>query len=207
MTRRIAAACLLSLLAAAPTCAQRGWGRGGGRYAENARTAREVPQNSYETPTWTHPPGFETDVLTFVRIRYDSRSGRSRWDTDLSDSDLNLSYRLQQMTAMRVDPDGRILRLTDEDLSQFPFIYIVEPGSLYLSDEEAATLRSYLLNGGFLWLVGQKDPSSSRMLIATLRRRTLPDHRRARGWPRRCWSNRSRRCFTSSSSASSSRRT
>jgi hypothetical protein len=153
--RRIAAACLLCLLAAAPACAQRGYGRGGGGrvwYSENIRTAREVPQHSYETPTWTHPPGFETDVLTFARIRYDSRGGLNRWDTDLPDSDLNLSYRLQQMTAMRVDPDGRILRITDEDLSQYPFLYIVEPGFLYLSDEEAATLRAYLLNGGFLWL-------------------------------------------------------
>ncbi len=29
---------------------------------------------------------------------------------------------------------------------------MVEPGTLYLSDEEVAALRKYLLNGGFLWL-------------------------------------------------------
>lgn len=149
-------------LVAGTLLAQRGFGRrGGGRvwYDENVRTAREVPQRGAITPTWTNAHGFEKDVFTFVRVRYDRRDewggygyGRGGWNTDLSDSDLNLSFRLQQMTSMKVDPDGRILRLTDPDLVNYPFIYIVEPGSLYLSDAEASALREYLLNGGFLWL-------------------------------------------------------
>jgi hypothetical protein len=91
-------------------------------------------------------------VFTFARVRYDrgGRWGRGGWATDLPDSDLNLSFRLQQMTSMKVDPDGRILRLTDPDLFQYPFLYIVEPGGLSLSDEEVEALRNYLLNGGFL---------------------------------------------------------
>lgn len=130
-----------------------GWRGGGGGYAEIARTAREVPQRGALTPSWTNAAGFEKDVFTFVRVRYDRGSGfGGGWATDLPDSDLNLSYRLQQMTSLRVDPDGRILGLTDENLRDFPFIYIVEPGALYLSDPEASALRDYLLNGGFLWL-------------------------------------------------------
>jgi hypothetical protein len=54
------------------------------------------------------------------------------------------------MTSMRVNPNGRILRLTDKDLFDYPFIYIVEPGALLLQDEEIPILRKYLLNGGFL---------------------------------------------------------
>ena len=62
---------------------------------------------------WDNPKGFEKDVFTFTRIRYTSARGygrRSRggWETDMPDSDLNLSYRLQQMTSVKVDPDGRI---------------------------------------------------------------------------------------------------
>lgn len=131
----------------------RGWGWEGGATGRE-RTAREVPSHSTGTPMWTNAPGFEHDVFTFARIVYDSRGwgGRGGWDTDLPDSDLNLSYRLQQMTSMKVDPDGRILRLTDPDLAQYPFIYIVEPGGLDLSEAEAAALRDYLLNGGFLML-------------------------------------------------------
>ena len=129
-----------------------GWGET--FIGETERTAREVRSHSTGTPVWTNPPAFSTDVFTFARIRRDS-GGFSRgapWSTDAPDSDLNLSYRLQQMTSMKVDPDGRFLRLTDPDLPRYPFIYMAEPGSLYLSDPEIAALRKYLLNGGFLML-------------------------------------------------------
>lgn len=133
-------------------------GRGGIRgeswVGEHEQTPREVPSHSTGTPTWTNPKAFEKDVFTFARVRR-ARSpwgeGGS-WSTDTPDSDLNLSYRLQQMTSMKVNPDGRFLRLTDKDLGDYPFIYMVEPGSLYLDDEEVAALRKYLQNGGFLML-------------------------------------------------------
>jgi len=131
----------------------RGWG-GESWVSEDARTAREVDSHSTGTPNWTNAPGFERDVFTFVRIKrdYNPNGSGSSWRTDTPDSDLNLSYRLQQMTAMKVDPNGRYLRLTEKQLSDYPFIYMVEPGSLYLADDEAEALRKYLLNGGFLWL-------------------------------------------------------
>jgi hypothetical protein len=105
-------------------------------------------------PEWTNPSGFERDVFTFARVEYDSTyGGRGRgggWTTDYRDADLNFSYRLQQLTALRVDPEGTTLRLTNPDLFNHPFIYIVEPGRLEFSDEEVQTLRRYLLSGGFL---------------------------------------------------------
>lgn len=123
----------------------------GGWISDDARTAREVPSHSTGTPNWTNAPGFEKDVFTFVRVRRDRKpSTGGNWATDTPDSDLNLSYRLQQLTSIKVDPDGRYLRLTDPDLSDYPFIYMVEPGSLYLEDDEVVALRKYLLNGGFL---------------------------------------------------------
>jgi hypothetical protein len=135
-----------------------GWGggeRGGG--GEGARTAREIPTHSTGTPEWTNPKGFEKDVFTFARVRYSSgygggyyRRSRSGWDTDLPDSDLNLSYRLQQMTSMKVDSDGRIVQLSDPEIAHFPWLYIVEPGALSFTAEEVTALRKYLLNGGFL---------------------------------------------------------
>ena len=145
-------------LAGGVVLAQR-WGGGGGGERwypeyETCRTAREVPSHSTGTPSWTNEPGFEKDVLTFVRIRrdrapYGSRSAGSWW-TDFPDSDLNLSYRLQQMTSLKVNPDGRVLDLTDKELFNYPFIYMVEPGRLLLKNEEVPILRKYLLNGGVL---------------------------------------------------------
>ena len=138
----------------------RGW-RGGEGWSpeyETCRTAREIESHSTGTPNWTNAPGFEKDVFTFARIRRDrlpygmgTRSGRAGWWwTDFPDSDLNLSFRLQQMTSMKVDPDGRVLNLTDKELFDYPWIYMVETGTLLLRDEEVPILRKYLLNGGVL---------------------------------------------------------
>ncbi|PYK98696.1 MAG: transmembrane prediction [Verrucomicrobia bacterium] len=158
--KTLASAALLFALAAVIVVAQRGPRSGyGGRgyrrgYYEDARTPREITQHGNETPTWTNAPGFEKDVFTFVRVKRERApySYGGPWDTDTPDSDLNLSYRLRQVTSIEVDPNGFFLRSTDEELADYPFIYMVEPGSLYLSDEEAVALRNYLVNGGFLML-------------------------------------------------------
>src|SRR5437879_5836507 len=136
-------------LVAGMVLAQRGYrgGYGGrgfrrGSY-EDHRTPREIIQRGNETPTWTNAPGFENDVFTFVRMKRarGPYSYGGPWDTDTPDSDLNLSYRLQQVTSLKVDPNGLFLRLTEEELSDYPFIYMVEPGSLYLTDAESFALR------------------------------------------------------------------
>ncbi len=122
-------------------------------------------------PNWEVDKEFARDVFTFVRIRYSSgyggydyggydrgygrrgrgygRSGGS-WATDYPDSDLNFSYRLHQLTSLEVNPDGLVLELTDPELVNYPFIYLLEPGRLVFSEPEVEALRGYLLNGGFL---------------------------------------------------------
>src|SRR6185369_1227084 len=79
-----------------------------------ARTARESPWHSGPTPDWTNTAGFDKDVFSFARVRY-TRLSRSRqvwwnggyWFSDYPDSDLNLSYRLQQLSSIKVNPNGR----------------------------------------------------------------------------------------------------
>ncbi|HEY8505416.1 MAG TPA: DUF4159 domain-containing protein, partial [Gemmataceae bacterium] len=106
---------------------------------------------------WENEPRFKHDVFTFVRVEYDSwRGGRGwgrrggGWRTDWPDSDLNFSFRLQQLTSLKVNPDPISLRLTDPRLFDYPFLYMIEPGGLVFSEAEVAALRKYLLNGGFL---------------------------------------------------------
>jgi hypothetical protein len=146
----------LFLVLAGMTMAQRRVGGGGFRFGgawAGADKPRELESNSTGTPVWTNPRAFERDVFTFARLRYNQGGfGRSRggWETDTPDSDLNLSYRLQQMTSLKVDPDGKFLNLTDPNLSDYPWVYIVEPGALSFAEEEVTALRKYLLNGGFL---------------------------------------------------------
>jgi hypothetical protein len=131
------------------------WPNGVAVDVDRVRTAREIANHQTETPTWTNPPGFERDVLTFTRTIYRRGEGRPGsqwgWITDFPDSDLNLSYRLQQMTAIKTSPDGRVVRLTDPALFDYPWIYMVEPGSLEFKPEEIEPLRKYLHNGGVLW--------------------------------------------------------
>ncbi len=110
-------------------------------------------------PDWELDRDFPTDVFTFVRIFYNPQWGdRGSWQVDWPDSDLNFSFRLQQLTSLKVNPNPIVLELTDERLFDHPFIYFVEPGGgggggrgggLNFSDEEAAILRRYLLQGGF----------------------------------------------------------
>ncbi|MDP6794496.1 MAG: DUF4159 domain-containing protein [Verrucomicrobiota bacterium] len=103
---------------------------------------------------WDRDEELPHDTFTFARIQYDSWGGgwrgRGKWSIDYPESDLNMSFRLKQLTALKVDPDGTVLNLTEEKLFDYPFIYIIEPGELTFSDDEVRALRKYLLTGGFL---------------------------------------------------------
>jgi hypothetical protein len=102
-------------------------------------------------PEWKNDERFKHDVFTFVRVRYSSYGYRGgSWATDFPDSDLNFSFRLHQLTALEVDPHGKILELTDPAIFDYPFLYLIEPGDMWLEEQEVLALRKYLLNGGFL---------------------------------------------------------
>ena len=115
-----------------------------------------IPADRAGVPDWKADDRFPKDLFTFVRVEYDSawggygRRGGAGWTTDWPDSDLNFSYRLQQLTSLKVNPTPISLRLTDEALFDHPFLYMIEVGSLQFSEEEVVALRRYLLNGGFL---------------------------------------------------------
>lgn len=108
-------------------------------------------------PDWLKTHQFPQKEFMFVRIEYGSRFGRLRgrrgsWATDYPDADLNLSAQLAAHTSLKVDPKGKIMKLTDPNLSEFPFIYLTEPGALYLTDDDVKSLRAYLDGGGFLMI-------------------------------------------------------
>jgi hypothetical protein len=128
---------------------------------DGVRTARETTSHSADTPEWTNPPAFKSDVFTFARVIFQSeprmRAGtplgrRLGWWVDYPDADLNLSYRLQQMTSIRTDPDARVLKLTDPDVFRFPLLYMEHAGYMALSDQEVVILRKFLTSGGTLFV-------------------------------------------------------
>jgi hypothetical protein len=79
------------------------------------------------------------------------------WDVDWPRADINLSIRLSELTKTDVSrsddgtPNHLLVRLTDPELFNCPFIMMTEVGRTTLAPEEALRLREYLLKGGFLW--------------------------------------------------------
>ena len=101
-------------------------------------------------PDWPVDPHFKSDVFTFVRVKYGGWGRGGGWATDYPDSDLNFPWRLQQLTSLKVDPQPKIVELTDDALFDYPWIYMIEPGGLSFTEEEVLALRRYLFNGGFM---------------------------------------------------------
>ena len=96
----------------------------------------------------------------YCRAMYRANLGGDggNWLTDYPLADIDLSIRLAELTNTQVGftdtgrPQHLIVRLTDDELFQCPFIMMQEVGSLFFNDEDAVQLRSYLLKGGFLWV-------------------------------------------------------
>lgn len=106
----------------------------------------------------------EPGRFTFVRIEYDSIGGYGeayynfegrfwhRWETDYPEAERNLLYRIEELSTIKVNAQPIHLRLTDEALMKYPFIYMCDVGWQYLLKDEVKALRAYLDRGGFLWV-------------------------------------------------------
>jgi hypothetical protein len=158
--------------------AQRQRGLGGLFGGGGGRGGRNAPPDRGDYPTWEYPSDFRHDVFTFVRIQYDSgRGGRGfgdHWRNDYPDCDWNFSFRLQQLTALAVDPNGKVLKLTDPELFDHPFIYMSNVQNMDLSDAEVESLRGYLLKGGFLMADDFWAPAAWRH-VRSVMQRVFPD--------------------------------
>ncbi len=115
------------------------------------------------TPRPVQPPASDaapTGEFTFVRIVYDSPHSPynygfgGAWRVDFPEADKHFMSGIREWvgTNLRLSGGPLQLRPTDESLFDYPLAYIVEPGHMELSDQDAAALREYLLRGGFLFL-------------------------------------------------------
>jgi hypothetical protein len=129
--------------------------------------------------------------FTFVRIAYSSPSPTSpaaraaapgedanalragSWATDYPEAEFQFSRQVEERLRLTA-ADSKILTLTDPTLSQYPMIYLVEGGRMRLGGEEVATLRDYLVGGGFLVVDDFWGAEEWVALVAELRR-VFPD--------------------------------
>ena len=139
-SHRFALFVLAVLLLAAAGMAQ--WTRDPGTRGRGGRAG---------VPDWERDAELPNDTFTFARVQYGGygRGGWGGWRVDYPNADLNFSYRLEQLTAMKVDPDGDVVDFTEGKLNQMPFVYITDPRSMRLAEDEVKGFREYLLNGGF----------------------------------------------------------
>jgi hypothetical protein len=112
-------------------------------------------------PVRSAPPNFEDGGFTACKLMYTSNrreAGGVGWSTDYPFAAINLMTRLSELTKIRVSHDPShevnywVVRLTDPQLFECPFIIGTDVGTLAFSDEETKRLREYLLKGGFLWV-------------------------------------------------------
>lgn len=74
----------------------------------------------------------------------------SHWQVDYPDAEYHFTDGVGRLTRIEMGQQARIMRLSDDAIFDYPWLYAVEVGHWYLSDSEAARLREYLLRGGFL---------------------------------------------------------
>jgi hypothetical protein len=109
-------------------------------------------------------PGASVGEFTFVRMIYESPVrgygrrgygyGGGTWTTDYPEADNNFIVGLREWagTNLKIAPRPEALEILDDRVFDYPIIYIVEPGFMELSPEQAARLREYIMRGGFIFL-------------------------------------------------------
>jgi hypothetical protein len=117
-------------------------------------------------------PNVEYDGrFVFSRLRYLSNSA---WNHDYPRGDRHLERIVAEVTHVPTHTDGsNVFRLDDPELFKHPIAYLSEPGFWNMSDEEAESLRAYLLKGGFLIFDDFEGAQWNNM--AAQMRRVLPE--------------------------------
>ncbi len=121
--------------------------------AEDTVRPLELPVSQ----TTSAAPSLKTNELfdyefEFARLVYDGGWEWPRWQADYPDAEFHFSNGLRRLTRIQVSNGSKILRLDDDVLFDYPWLYVVEVGFLSLSHSERRQLREYLLRGGFLMI-------------------------------------------------------
>ena len=74
----------------------------------------------------------------------------ARWAVDYPKADLQFLIALKRLSIVDAYESDNTITLDDPQLRRFPFLYILEVGSLSMTDSEVRALRNYLLAGGFM---------------------------------------------------------
>jgi hypothetical protein len=85
--------------------------------------------------------------FTIARLKY---QGGGDWYND-PEIIPNLAKELNNRTNIHTDAINIAVSLDDENLYQYPFLFITGHGNINFSDDEVKQLREYLASGGFMY--------------------------------------------------------
>ena len=123
-------------------------------------SAAEISLSTDQDPE-LHEAG---DAFTFVRVEYDTTSGGwygddewggwHTWAVDFPAADQNFLRGVRRLTNIHVNKEPIVMRLDDDRIFEYPFLYMLEVGrqGIQFSEKEMDNLREYLLRGGFLFI-------------------------------------------------------
>jgi len=83
-----------------------------------------------------------------ARLKY---NGGSDWYNGQTE-EINLLKFVAQNTTIKTDPVYEFVDLTSGNIFAYPFLFMTGHGNIVFSDDEAKKLKTYLENGGFLYV-------------------------------------------------------
>ena len=109
--------------------------------------SEDMPTNVKASAEWT-----------FARFHYDSDSERygyfrgfRRWAADYPKSDRQFVMGVKRLTRLDTRPIEQVVDPNSDEIFNWPWIFVEDPGQWTISPPQAARLREYLLRGGFMF--------------------------------------------------------
>jgi Domain of unknown function (DUF4159) len=120
------------------------------------------------------PPATE---LIVARLHFGTNGliGHMGWSHNYPSSDRNLNEYITRSTRINVEPESyRIVELGSDEVFDYPFAYISEPGEMQLTPKEAENLREFIGRGGFI-LVDDFDGALQFSTMKSEIERAIPE--------------------------------
>ena len=90
----------------------------------------------------------QSEGLTIARVKYE---GGGDWYNDRS-AEVNLLRFVGEVTAIAVAPIFEAVELSSDRIFSYPLLFLTGHGNVRFTGREVEYLRSYLQNGGFLYI-------------------------------------------------------
>lgn len=127
-----------------------------------------APSNPNEKTEWT-----------FARFRYDlgfqfGRYGFQRWAADWPKADRQFILGVRRLSRVQTRSTEQVVDANSDELYNWPWIYVEDPGAWSISEAQAARLREFLQRGGFMFIDDSHGDAEWQVALRGLRE-ILPD--------------------------------